>query len=386
MRKSETIELARKAQKGDKVAFEELCRSKQRVILFTAMTMLKNNEDAEDATQETILIMFRHLDQLKSLDAIDAWILKIVRNRCIEILRKRSKRYTEDDIDDETVNVAEENREFLPEAYAEDKALSDRLYEIVCTLPEKRREAVLMYYYDDLSYKEIAKITGTSIKTVSTNLMKARKMIKDKLNIMEVNVGMFGVASSSTVMGRVLTDQAAKRITDAQLASIEEKWSEQFSNWLPAKVLRRELSINVVLVALITITVFLGATFFIIYNGSESNDISSVPVLVSGQGDRKIAFSGNDCDCGHINPQDISAAGLEVGDRDFAWDILTDDDDRLVLATGNATDITQKVLVMIENGQDGNYIVRCKLYDRNDNSISMTRSFTIGNFKGDVKQ
>ncbi|MDR0875308.1 MAG: sigma-70 family RNA polymerase sigma factor [Clostridiales Family XIII bacterium] len=378
--KSEIVALARKAKRGDRAAFEELCRRKQRSILFTAYTMLGSNADAEDAAQETIITMYRSINELKSPEAVSAWIETIVRSRCIEILRRRTKYEGDEDIDDESIVLVEENREFLPEAYAEDEAMSDRLYEIILGLPEKRRETILQYYYEDLSYKEIAEITGTSVKTVSTNLMKARKMIKDKLNM---SVAATASSSTSTVMGRMLKDQAAKRITDAQMASVESKWTAQIKMiTYPAAVVGSAVALKIAVAVVATVAAFSGIVYSVVQYDRMHDDAPTATVTAGAQSGRTIIFAGNDCDCGHINPVAVTINGLEDGDTSLSWELKTEDG--IAFASGSGAEISQAIRALSENDQDGKYIVLCSLYDKDGNFISMTRSITIGNFKGDA--
>lgn len=184
MVESEIIELARRSIKGDIVAFEELCRKKQRDIMFAAMTILGNYEDAEDATQEVIFKMHKSITGLRDAAAINVWMYRIVRNESYMIYNARAKKRDDVDIDDEDVSatITEDSREFLPEAYAEDAALSEQLYRLVQDLAPAKRDTIIMYYYEGLSYKEIAEITGTSMKSVSSNLTKARMVLKRKLS------------------------------------------------------------------------------------------------------------------------------------------------------------------------------------------------------------
>jgi RNA polymerase sigma-70 factor (ECF subfamily) len=392
MNKADIVKLAVNARKGDEAAFEELCRAKQREILFTAKTMLTNDADAEDATQETIIMMYRSLGQLKNPEAINAWIQTIVRSRCIEILRKRSKYYTEADIDDEQIVITEENREFLPEAYAEDEALSDRLYNIVQELPEKRRETILLYYYEDLSYKEIAEITGTSVKTVSTNLMKAKKMIKDRLDDDKKYDGnnlknmALGTASSSTVMGRMFKNQALKQVTDEQLASLEIKWSAQLKAiGQPAATAGHAaghaIMIKAAVCVLVTVASFSGIVYSVShFGGADASGGADTPVAAA-HSSREIIFAGDDCDCGHINPHSISLTGREQGDSAPVWEIRTDGDVRL--ASGDSAEISQIVQNMTDNARKGQYKVICILSDKSGNAVKMTREFLIGAYKGD---
>jgi RNA polymerase sigma-70 factor (ECF subfamily) len=181
MARPEIVELARGAMKGNRGAFDDLCEKKSKEMLFTARSILGNMEDAEDAAQETILRMCKNFDQLRSAEAIDVWIYRILMSRCSVILAKRKKTIGEMDIDDEAISVADEDSEFIPETYAEDKERNNRLYEIVMGLPLAKREAIMMYYYDGLSHKEIAGIKGVTEKSVSSLIAKARTMIKDGL-------------------------------------------------------------------------------------------------------------------------------------------------------------------------------------------------------------
>jgi RNA polymerase sigma-70 factor (ECF subfamily) len=175
---AESIALVNKARKGDRNAFETLCNLKSRSMVFIAHSILGDYHEAEDAAQETILAMFKNIRSLRDPEAFEAWMIRILRNNCAKCLKNRSRFREAADIDDERTDIEDNDGEFSPEKYAEDKELGRSLYDAIQTLPQKRRNAIIMYYYDHLSYKEIASITGTSAKTVSTNILRARNTIR----------------------------------------------------------------------------------------------------------------------------------------------------------------------------------------------------------------
>ncbi|MDR1778961.1 MAG: RNA polymerase sigma factor [Clostridiales Family XIII bacterium] len=181
MAAKEIVELAREASKGNREAFTELCMKKQREIIFFAYGILGDMTDAEDVAQETILSMFRSFYQLKEPEKVDAWVAKIVTNHCYQLFNKRAKRAEDLGAVEETAAPPEVDRDFLPEQYCENVELADELYDIVQKLPQKQRETILLYYYENLNYRQIAEVMGVSLQTVSTNLMWGRAKVKEML-------------------------------------------------------------------------------------------------------------------------------------------------------------------------------------------------------------
>lgn len=178
----ELIALARKASNGDKKSFEKLYQLQARYILYNSYRLMKNQEDAEDAAQEIVIAMYKSIQNLKDPKHFNSWLYGITINVCNTLLKKKIKLKEEFSAEDIVMDIREESREFLPEKYAEDKEIRRKLIGIIDDLPVKKREAIYMYYYSNMSYKEIAEATGTTTSTIATNLMKAKQMIKDKVN------------------------------------------------------------------------------------------------------------------------------------------------------------------------------------------------------------
>ncbi len=129
--------------------------------------------DAEDLTQETFLRATAKLGQLRDADKVRAWLYSILRHAYLQ--RQRSAPQTHHVSLDDLFDVAEEVPDPLPELDAEAlrKALDD--------LPEPHRTAVLLYYFEELSYREIAEVLDVPIGTVMSRLARARGYLKARL-------------------------------------------------------------------------------------------------------------------------------------------------------------------------------------------------------------
>jgi RNA polymerase sigma-70 factor (ECF subfamily) len=231
---SVTVKLVQKAVKGDRTAFEELCEVKSRKMLFIAYSALGDYHEAEDVAQEAILAMFMNIKKLRNPEAFDAWMSRIIRRQCSARLKKRQGAGDVIDIDESEIDIEDNDKEFLPEAYVEDEELRKRIYEVIAGLPSKKREAIVMYYYEDLSYKEIASITGASIKTVASNITRARVMIKNMLRQHEYAPDrpdgeqaskQAGALGSALVISRVFEEQAAQIFPDQMVAAFRTNWT-----------------------------------------------------------------------------------------------------------------------------------------------------------------
>ena len=132
-------------------------------------SILKNEEDAKDAVQEAIYNAYKKLETLKDKRKFKSWIYKIVTNTSFEILRNK-KNY----IDIEQENIAAEKIDI-------DTNLT--LWKAVQGLEQPYRTTITLFYYEDMSIKEISEITGSKVDAIKKQLSRGRDKIKEVIDI-----------------------------------------------------------------------------------------------------------------------------------------------------------------------------------------------------------
>ncbi|MBL8228224.1 MAG: RNA polymerase sigma factor [Bryobacterales bacterium] len=147
-------------------AFETLVTIYQHKVYRLALTMLRNPQAAEDATQETFLRVWKALPGFRGDSEISTWIYSIARNRCLSMLNRSSSK-------------CEIGMEELPEQTAppHDPDPFPTLMEALGQLDGRQREAVALFYLEDKSYEEMSQQMGIPIGSVKTYLHRARRVL-----------------------------------------------------------------------------------------------------------------------------------------------------------------------------------------------------------------
>ena len=151
--------------------FAENIRKYESNMYGLAMTMMKNPDDSADAVQNAIVIAYSQLNTLRNPDRFKAWILQILVNECRKMLRSRN------DTD------SDEELEKMPAYSSDDLSMETKmtLNDAVMHLSEPYRTVIRLFYYEDMSIKEIEQITGSSSAAVRKQLQRGREMLKDQL-------------------------------------------------------------------------------------------------------------------------------------------------------------------------------------------------------------
>jgi len=370
-----------KAQRGNRRAFEELIQAKQRQILFVSYMKLGNMHDAEEAMQESMIDVFRHIGKLKNPESFDAWLNRIIISNC----HNQRKTYgigipnVETDTDDAALDIPEEATDFIPEEYAEKEELRREVYQVVMSLPEVRRDTILMYYYEDMSLKEIAKVGGVAEATAASNISRARKMLKAKLGVLDQEGRSIYGAASTTALGTILKRSAIDVVPDSQLAVARE-------NWLNATrtlkfVSKRALIFNkAAAIAACTILATSVLSGVMILNNTEDRESAATQPI--DEGAQAIVFLGSDCDCGHINPKGVTIGDPQDGDGEPSWTI-SDSETGATVFSGNTEGANAALAALPGQKADGRYVIQCVFADKEDRTIALDRAFIIGNYHDD---
>nr|WP_263325293.1 sigma-70 family RNA polymerase sigma factor [Neobacillus sp. Marseille-Q6967] len=149
-------------------------------ILQLAYSYVKNQAIAEDLTQDIFVKCYRALDTYSGKSKLRTWLWRIAINHCKDFLRSWYSRNVVATGDEITTNGT---RKGLVEETVVQKEEDDQLISAVMELPVKYREVIYLFYYQELSIKEIAVLTDTGENTVKTRLRRARELLKERLEV-----------------------------------------------------------------------------------------------------------------------------------------------------------------------------------------------------------
>lgn len=169
------------AIEGDQDAFAEIVYTFQDAVYNLCYRMLSNRTEAEDAAQEVFLKAYNNLSRYDPSRAFKTWILSIASNHCIDQIRKRRMQYVSiDEPIPATLSLASDDP--LPEQAALAGERSAEIQALLDELEPDYRLAVVLRYWYDYSYLEIAEQMGTTESAIKSRLFRARKMLADKAN------------------------------------------------------------------------------------------------------------------------------------------------------------------------------------------------------------
>ena len=176
-------ELVQTAVAGREASFEELVRRYQRPIAAYVYRMVGDYDSALDLTQEVFIKVYNSLARYRSEFKFSTWIYKIAHNAAIDHLRRHAVREQAltSSVDGERREVVIESRRLTPEQESERKERRSEIESVVQLLQDSYRELIVLRHSHDLSYDEIAEVTGLPLGTVKNRLFRAREAMRDLL-------------------------------------------------------------------------------------------------------------------------------------------------------------------------------------------------------------
>lgn len=163
------------ARAGDARAYGELVAAYERPVFNLAYRMLGNAGDAEDAAQESFLKAYRALGSYDPRRPFSTWLLSITAHHCIDRLRRR--RMHEVSLDGLAAWRWPSVDAVDPDHSAELADEGDRIQRLLSALTEDYRLIIVLRYWHDLGYEEIAEVTGLTVSAVKSKLHRARNQL-----------------------------------------------------------------------------------------------------------------------------------------------------------------------------------------------------------------
>jgi RNA polymerase sigma-70 factor (ECF subfamily) len=175
-----------KWQSGDMSAFEALFRQHERLVFRTAYLITGSKEAAEDALQEVFISVwkFRHTyDPNKG--KLTTWLHRITANQCSR--EKTTKAPVAVSLEDKGVDLPEMKQQSQPEDVTINKLEYDRLLKAMDSLDTKHRSVLVLRYFNDLSYQEIAQALEIPLGTVKSRLNQSLRYLKEQMTTGEAS-------------------------------------------------------------------------------------------------------------------------------------------------------------------------------------------------------
>ena len=168
---------------GDTNAFGKLVDRYKDLVFTLCLRMTGNREEAEEVAQDTFLKAYRSLGKFKGESKFSTWIYRIAYNASLDRLKKNKHRHRISSIDEkEHYDIG-----FIESGYdaMDKKARTEAIRSCLEKLPGDAGFILTLYYYEELSLKEIEEITGDSLNNIKVKLFRARKKL---MNLMQQNV------------------------------------------------------------------------------------------------------------------------------------------------------------------------------------------------------
>ncbi|MTK10710.1 MAG: sigma-70 family RNA polymerase sigma factor [Clostridiaceae bacterium] len=170
----EHINWIKLAKRGDNEAFSKLIKFYEKDLYRVAIAMLKNDDDALDGIQDAILKAFEAMKNLKKPEYFKTWLIKILINSCNAIINKKRKIVAYED--------------YINKSYEEEHCGKIDIKDAVNKLDYELRILIILYYYEDMSLKNISESLNIPEGTIKSRLSRARGYLKEYLSDEERSV------------------------------------------------------------------------------------------------------------------------------------------------------------------------------------------------------
>jgi RNA polymerase sigma-70 factor (ECF subfamily) len=178
-------ELVALSKEGDMVAFEELVFRHRDKIYARAFSMMRNEDEALDLSQEAWVKSWQRLKQFQGDSSFATWMTRIVINLCLDEIRRQKRKRAEsiEKLDEELGGVERQMPVVAqnPTAGMERSELRRRIDEAMQKLSDSHRTVLILHEFEELEYKQIAIVMGCSIGTVMSRLFYARRKMASLL-------------------------------------------------------------------------------------------------------------------------------------------------------------------------------------------------------------
>ena len=171
--------IAQNVQEGDKEAFGALVDRYEKKLLRYGRKFLARREDIEDIVQDVFMSAYKNIKSFDTTQKFSPWVYRIAHNAFVNGLRKNERSFVLIDFDTLASHPVyedptESERELAQIRNDIDKALAQ--------LSPKYREVLVLHYFEEMAYKDIAEVLQVPVGTVGIRIKRAKEVLKGKIN------------------------------------------------------------------------------------------------------------------------------------------------------------------------------------------------------------
>jgi RNA polymerase sigma-70 factor (ECF subfamily) len=379
MEKEIVTEIIERAMSGDVEAIDELYRSFAKTILFNVHNMIIDKQNVEDVAQEVAIAVVTGLSKLKSPYAFTSWLHQMIFNVCSTHNKRLKNKQGLDVTLDETEEFSDTNSENIPHKVVEQEQIKNRVLQAIQKLAPAQRSSIVMYYYDEMSYQEIADALGVTINTASTNIRKAKQNLEKMLTEKNSGDALNGLLAAAPLGGldslisESLQSGAGEVARDSVVNSFCEKAGISARQYLahPASV-GKAGSLVKVFVALCAAAVVL--TVGIVVYGLNSAPADDKPTAVAAsayQPNAEIEME-NQLGASNVDPIFANLVLEDAEETEMNWTIIGENETEL--ANGDGDTVSAEVFANLSPGE---YKLSWTLKNAENQKAKVRRTFFV---------
>lgn len=196
--------LVLEAIQGDKKAINALVEQYYERILYTAIKRF-DLDKGTDVAHKAVVEIIQSLKNLKDPEKFEVWMMRLVNYVCINELKSKyhgQEMFIGFESGDPDGYIETDSLEFIPEEYVINREKRECVFKAIDTLPQNYQDALMDFFFHEMTYEEIAEVKGITITKVRNDLYRGKQLLKKRLEIMEgreftysIGVGTFPILS-----------------------------------------------------------------------------------------------------------------------------------------------------------------------------------------------
>jgi RNA polymerase sigma factor (sigma-70 family) len=209
----------KQAQEGKEEGFNKIYSSTYHYVYFRSKTIMKQDDEAWDLLQEVYIVAYKSISNLERPENLYAWLGGIAYNLGMKTYRKKKDVLLDEENEGIFDEIRSTDQDIQPEEYVEHKQTGNIVKELIDQLPELQKAAVIAYYFDEMSVRDIAKVFDCSEGTIKSRLNYARQYLKQAVEMKEKkdNIKLHSVSIPTIIIAlRMLSEDTVVSAQTAQ--------------------------------------------------------------------------------------------------------------------------------------------------------------------------